>query len=106
MSSWAIRRLPSDDAGELDVAVGKQHCPTDQQDLHHRDRGDGRIDLPFEILQDDDRQGGGGKVRRQKVTRALAPRFCAASSMLRSTPARLAVTSRTTQGMTITIWPD
>ena len=46
-----------------------------------------------------------GRVMRQKVTQALAPRFCAASSVLRSTPARLAVTSRTIQGMTITTWP-
>ena len=41
----------------------------------------------------------------ENVTKALAPRFCAASSIDRSTPARLAVTSRTTQGITITVWP-
>ena len=46
-----------------------------------------------------------GRVIRQKVTQALAPRFWAASSMARSTPARLAVTRRTTQGMTITTCP-
>ena len=46
-----------------------------------------------------------GRVMRQKVIQALAPRFCAASSVVRSTPARLAVTSRTIQGMTITTWP-
>ena len=41
-----------------------------------------------------------GSVMRKNVVSGVAPRFCAASSMLRSKPARLALTRRTLHGMT------
>src|ERR1700730_7636296 len=43
---------------EADESVRDQHAAGDDDDLDERDRGDGRIDLPFEILQDRARQGG------------------------------------------------
>ena len=46
-----------------------------------------------------------GSVTLRKVVKRLAPRLCAASSIDRSSPARLAVTRRTVQGMTISTWP-
>ena len=42
---------------------------------------------------------------RKKVVTGVAPRFCAASSMLRSKPARLALTRRTLHGMTSRMCP-
>ena len=121
----------------LDEAVGDQHRRADQQDLQHRHGGDGRIDLPFEVLQDGDRQrraararpGTGsspgcrtrmtkpnsaaattpgrmaGSVTWRNVVQRSAPRLCAASSIERSKPARLAVTRRTVQGMMIITCP-
>ncbi len=122
---------------DLHVAIGEQHRRADQQDLQHRDGRDRRIDLPFEILQDRDRQrraprpdqeqaqlqiaergdeaehrGGddAGQDRRAgspagRSCSGSAPRFCAASSSVRSKPARLAVTRRTVQGITISTCP-
>ena len=47
-----------------------------------------------------------GRVIRRNVVQRSAPRFCAASSRVRSKPAKLASTSRTTQGITTSTWPD
>ena len=129
-----LAAAPSDDhLRDLHVAVGHDHRDADQRDLHHRDGRDRRIDLPFEILQDRDRQRGAARRRpgtgsfrdcrtrsrsrtaRRRRCRAGspaasrggtsvhggAPRFFAASSIVGSKPARLAVTSRATHGMTI-----
>jgi hypothetical protein len=45
-------------ATDIDEAIGHQHHRADEQDLQHRHRCDGRVDLPFQILQDRNRKGG------------------------------------------------
>jgi hypothetical protein len=45
-----------------------------------------------------------GKVTRRNVVHGPAPRFCAASSIVRSKPIKLAPTSRTVHGIVITTW--
>ena len=46
----------------------------DEQDLQHRHRGDGRVDLPFEILQDGDRQRGAAGTDQEQAHFQIAER--------------------------------
>src|ERR1700686_4473490 len=68
------RSLPLHDLGEIDESISDQKPGADDRDLDGGHGGDGRIDLPLQVLQDRDRQrrlsGGDQEERDFEVAEA------------------------------------